>query len=65
LLVTVPIHHAASAIVNMATKHRIANNIEQLRSVARPVMLAAALVGALIVAARLILVVPPLTMWSC
>jgi hypothetical protein len=65
LLVTAPIHRAAFAVVNMATKRRIADSLEQLRSVARPVVLAAALVRALVVVARLSLVGPPSTVWSC
>jgi hypothetical protein len=59
LLTTAPIHRAASAVVNLATKCRIADSLEQLRSVSRPVVLAVALVGALAVVARLSLVGPP------
>jgi hypothetical protein len=59
LLATAPIHHVASAIVNLATKRRIADSLEQLRSVARSVVLATAFVGALAVVTRLSLVRPP------
>jgi hypothetical protein len=58
LLTTAPIHRAASAVVNLATKCRIADSLEQLRSVSRPVVLVVALVGALAVVARLSLVGP-------
>jgi hypothetical protein len=59
LLATAPIHRAASAVVNLATKRRIADSQQQLRSVTRPVVLATALVGALIVVAKLSLIGHP------
>jgi hypothetical protein len=59
LYATAPIHRAASAVVNLATKRRIVDSLEQLCSVALPVMLVAALVGALVVVARLSLIRPP------
>jgi hypothetical protein len=64
LLAIAPIHHAAFAVGNLATKRRIADSLEQLRSVAQPVVLAAALVGALTMVARLSLVGLPRP-WLC